>query len=227
MNRLPRWATTSLAAGLIVVAVLLVGRSLWYELGTGAIARAEQSSLRDRWEATTPNVSGPAVGVGTRTVDEPRRPRPATLEGDGSPVAAVSFHRPGYGPLVSDLPYIAVSGAAPQQLRGGVGHYPSSAQPGELGNFALAGHRNTHARPFAHIDQLRAGDEVHVQDRDGHRWVYTVTASIVTAPDDVAVVSSDPLGVGKPTITLTTCHPRGSAQQRLVVFGILRDSLST
>ena len=114
-------------------------------------------------------------------------------------------------------------GVAPAQLRGGVGYYPSSAQPGHPGNFALAGHRTTHARPFADLDVLRAGDEIVIQDTHGRVFTYVVTASIVTDPADTSVLSGDPLGVDHPTITLTTCHPRGSARQRLVVFGMLRD----
>jgi sortase A len=62
---------------------------------------------------------------------------------------------------------------------------------------------------------------VHVTDRGGRRWVYSVVRQEIVDPADVRVIAPDPLGTGRPTLTLTTCHPRFSAAQRLVVFAEL------
>lgn len=241
MPALRRPAPRTVAAIVVVVAVLtaagLVTRSVWYELGTSVVARAEQDQLRSAWEQAMPSTPPSAVAAfptdtdsgstAGETDDAPLVGGVPSLSGDGKPVAAVRFHRPGHGPLVSDLPLVAVSGVSAKELRGGVGHYPSSALPGQQGNFALAGHRTTHAKPFTYLDVLERGDEILVQDLDGRVWVYVVKATIITTPDDTTVLSGDPLAVGKPTITLTTCHPRGSARERLVVFGVLRDDQLT
>ncbi len=63
-----------------------------------------------------------------------------------------------------------MSGTDLSFLNRGVGHYTSTAQPGEIGNFAIAGHRVTHGQPFARLLELDAGDEVVVETRDA---IYT------------------------------------------------------
>ena len=42
-------------------------------------------------------------------------------------------------------------------LARGVGHYPETARPGQVGNFAVAGHRATNGEPFAALDQVHSG----------------------------------------------------------------------
>lgn len=114
-----------------------------------------------------------------------------------------------------------MEGVEPEQLKRGPGHYPSTARPGNAGNFAIAGHRTTYGAPFYHLDQLTPGDEIHVVDRQGHEWIYVVRTSRVVDPSAKWVLGEDPLGSGKPTMTLTTCHPRFSSAKRLVTFAEL------
>ncbi|MDO8147643.1 MULTISPECIES: class E sortase [unclassified Isoptericola] len=110
----------------------------------------------------------------------------------------------------------------------GIGHYPDSANPGELGNFAMAGHRTTYGRPFHQIADLREGDALVVRTRDTW-YVYKMTSSQIVWPNQVEVVSPVP-GVrpGEPLpeltqrfLTMTACHPMYSAAQRYVVHGEL------
>jgi len=112
-------------------------------------------------------------------------------------------------------------------LAKGVGHYPGTAMPGKLGNFAVAGHRATNGEPFAYLDRLRPGDAIVVETRT--RWLtYVVDSTRIVQPTDVWVIDPVP---GKPDavprerlITLTTCNPRWASYERLIVFGQLEDT---
>lgn len=111
-----------------------------------------------------------------------------------------------------DLDIAVVEGVGHEALKKGPGHYPDTPMPGEGGNVAIAGHRTTYARPFWDLDELGPGDKIVLFTRDG-RFVYRVRWARVVQPTQVEVVS----GTLKPSLTLTTCHPKFSARQRLVV----------
>jgi sortase A len=94
----------------------------------------------------------------------------------------------------------------------GPSHWPGTAMPGEIGNVVVAGHRVTHSRPFADLDQLRPGDPLVFTLNDGSRWTYELTGTEIVAPDAMHIVDQTP----EPTATLFACHPKGSAAQRIV-----------
>ena len=108
--------------------------------------------------------------------------------------------------------------------QGMAGHYPDTQGPGQIGNFALAGHRQSHGAIFLHVDQLQPGDAIIVETAE-YWYVYTVTDSAVVAPSEVEVIAPVPGNPGaEPTdamITLTTCHPLWSTAERFVVHGRL------
>ena len=140
----------------------------------------------------------------------------------GSAVAMIEFDRPGSDARpVRDDPLLVVSGVSREHLKRGPGHYPNSAEPGADGNFAVAGHRTTYGAPFFDLDELEPDDEVHVTDRSGQRHVYRVLEQRIVTPSDHWVLAPDPLGRDAGLLTLTTCHPRFSARQRLIVFAEL------
>ncbi len=108
---------------------------------------------------------------------------------------------------------VVVEGITPSALRAGAGHYPQTALPCENGNVSIAGHRTTYGRPFGNVDQLKAGDTIELTTPIGG-CVYQVSrAPWVVAPSELSVI--DP--TGERSLTLTTCHPKGSAAQRLIV----------
>lgn len=117
-----------------------------------------------------------------------------------------------------------VQGVTLDDLAKGVGHYPQTAFPGQIGNFAVAGHRATNGEPFAYLDQLRIGDRVYVETST--RWyAYRITTEAIVEPTKVDVILPVP---GRPKasptdalITLTTCNPRWASYQRLIFHGIL------
>ena len=96
----------------------------------------------------------------------------------------------------------------------GPSHWPGTALPGKIGNVVVAGHRVTKSRPFRHIDQLQAGDEI-VFTVEGRRSVYRVTGSEVVPPDALHIATQ----TAEPVVTLFACHPPGSAKQRYVIRG--------
>ena len=106
----------------------------------------------------------------------------------------------------------------------GIGHYPGTAMPGAVGNFAVAGHRTTYGKPFNRIQELQVGDALVVRTEDTW-YVYRVTSSEIVTPSDVSVIApvpDDPTATAtERLITLTTCHPMFSARERYVVHGVL------
>jgi len=118
-----------------------------------------------------------------------------------------------------------VQGVSLPDLARGVGHYPKTALPGRVGNFAVAGHRATNGEPFAHLDKVGKGDVVVVETRDTW-YTYVVDRSRIVAPSDTWVIDPVPGRTGvQPTrrlLTLTTCNPRWASTERLIVFGHLQ-----
>ena len=121
-----------------------------------------------------------------------------------------------------------VEGTGTDELSSGIGHYDGTAAPGQVGNFAVAGHRTTWGRPFHDIDTLAAGDRV-VVETAAHVYVYAVTGHEIVAPDDVAVIAPVPdepgTAASDPVLTITSCHPKYSAAQRYVVHARLEQTV--
>lgn len=118
---------------------------------------------------------------------------------------------------ISDL-YV-IPGVQLDDLKKGPGHYPDTPLPGQLGNASLAGHRTTYGAPFFDLDQLEPGDEIVVTMVTGDEYVYSVTGSqVVTAADYWVITTRDP---NVAELTLTTCDPKYTARDRLVVHSVL------
>jgi sortase A len=119
-----------------------------------------------------------------------------------------------------------VEGESLDNLKKGVVHYTGNAQPGEIGNFAIAGHRATNGEPFRNLDRMQPGDVVVVET--ANFWVtYRINRTIIVKPTDTWVLDPVP---GKPgatpteaTLTMTTCNPRWASFQRMIVFGTMVD----
>jgi sortase A len=130
-------------------------------------------------------------------------PRP-DLE-TGAPLGRIEVPRLGLSAVIAE-------GTTALVLSRAVGHVPSTARPGEPGNVALAGHRDTFFRP---LEDVRAGDRIRVET-PATDDVYRVEWTAVVAPEetDVMAPSSDAI------LTLVTCHPFrfvGTAPNRFVV----------
>ena len=138
----------------------------------------------------------------------------------GTVVGSIAFQR-GEQTLVFDDPLVVHQGVGDDQLALGPGHYPKTVMPGEMGNAAIAGHRTGWGSPFLHLDDLRVGDQVLFTDEAGTLFHFTVHTTVIVRPDEVWVLGPDPVSVGAPTLTLTTCDPPHVNSKRLVVFAVL------
>lgn len=116
--------------------------------------------------------------------------------------------------------------------RGMLGHYGEgklkTAMPEDKqGNFAVAGHRNTHGEPFRYVNTLTPGDPIVVETRDAY-YTYEMTSVLPqTSPSNISVIEPVPVGSGfdKPGryLTLTTCTPEFTSTYRLIVWGKMVD----
>jgi len=201
-----------------VLVLLFVAYQLW---GTSITTRFHQEALRRQFDQelaaaghhhtphsqTTTSVSGP-----TTTTTEPTRgvaTAPGVAPADGQPVGTIEI------PAIA-INFVVVQGTTTSDLELGPGHYDNSPLPGQPGNAAIAGHRTTYLHPFFDLDKLTAGDPIYITTTQG-RFEYDVSTVTVVTPSDLAVLQ--PTAV--PTLTLTTCNPRYSAAQRLVVQATL------
>ncbi|MBR7742554.1 class E sortase [Phycicoccus sp. BSK3Z-2] len=121
-----------------------------------------------------------------------------------------------------------IEGTGRPVLELGVGHYDGSADPGEVGNFAIAGHRTTYGRPFHTIDALREGDRVIIETRP-EVFVYEIESSEIVRPWETQVIQPVPDDPGaapeEALITMTSCHPKYSATHRYVTHGRLVETV--
>ncbi|WSV97322.1 class E sortase [Streptomyces sp. NBC_01006] len=235
------WGAAELAVTVGVVVLLLVVHQVWWTNRQAlASAREEVRELERQWilpPSPSPLDSGPGPGPGpdsgsgsgSSVVPVPSSSRSASPSGAPAREAAYGVLRiPRLGVVVP-----VAEGVDKRAVldKGYAGHYPGTAQPGARGNFALAGHRNTHGEPFRYINRLRAGDELIVDVR-GQRYTYVVGKTLgETAERDTGVIAPVPrstvrpdYGYGEPGayITLTTCTPEYTSKYRLVVWGTLR-----
>ena len=193
----------------------------FYELQvTGLVTAREQGRLSDdlasSWAEPSPS-RGQSAGAGTVAAE----PTEVAL---GSGLAVLRVPRLGD---FNDSPPVVVEGVSVEDLKKGPGHIPGTAMPGEVGNVVLSGHRTTYGQPFNAFGELRPGDAVVLETRD--TWfTYRVTGSEIVSPDAVEVtypVPGDPTATPtKRLLTMTTCHPKYSAKQRLIIFSELESA---
>ncbi len=198
-----------ITAGLVLL--LFVGWQLWW---TSLTSNREQSAiasdLEKQWQV---EVKKPA--------ETKAKPKPLKQIPLGDAFALIRIPR-----LGRDYVRPIVQGTEVEDLRRGVGHYVKSVGPGEVGNFAVAGHRITYGSPFSQLPELKTGDAV-VIETSSKWYIYRMESYEIVTPDNYGVVAPVPNRPGvQPTeklITLTTCHPQFSSKQRYIVYGKLAE----
>ncbi len=237
-----RWYVGGLGRILIALGLLIfafVAYQLW---GTGIQYAQHQDQLKSEFAAllaqAPPPVTAPIVatttaaspdttvaGDGTATsaveapttVVAPLHAAPLPPIGLGDPIAFIEI------PSIGLKPVAVVAGVRVDDLKKGVGHFPASPMPGQPGNAALAGHRTTYGQPFFNIDKISVGDEIIITTLQG-RYVYRMTGQQIVKPSDGQVVANQP---DKKMLTLTSCTPKFSARDRIVVTADLDEPASS
>jgi sortase A len=185
-------------AGLVLIAAALaLGGYIWWLLwGTGLTTRAAQNDLRPGFESTVDTKDVEQAPAGDRVVQVP-----------GKAVAIIKIPK-------IDVNYVVVEGTDTGSLKRGPGHYTKTSYPWEdTGTTAIAGHRTTYGAPFWSLNELREGDKIVLETEYGI-FTYRMTHSRIIDPSDGSVLED----TKRPTLVLTTCNPRFSAAERLIVF---------
>jgi sortase A len=186
-----------------VVVLLFVGYQLW---GTGLAERASQDRLRKSFAS---RLAPPGPVVPSTPGPPSSTPAPVSAPPTGDAIAHLIIPRIGVDKYVVD-------GVTTSQLRKGPGHYPDTSLPGQPGNAAIAGHRTTYGAPFYRLNELQPGDEILVTTLAG-LFHYRVAETTIVKPNDVFVLDH----TTDNRLTLTTCNPRFSASNRLVVISTM------
>ena len=232
-----RWVVGNIGRTLITIGLLMfafVGYQLW---GTGIQEARSQDEARQQFDkaiaeagldSTTTAASTTSI-ASTNTIDPSASTTSSTLPAPQDQVFPQDI-APGDAIATIGIPSIGVNkyvvaGASVKDLRKGVGHFPNTPFPGQLGNSAIAGHRTTYGQPFYSLDKLTKGDEIKISTILGGSYVYVVTGSEEVGKNDYHVISdSNPK---KATLTLVTCTPIGTASRRLVVHADLDPTKSS
>ncbi|MER5213945.1 class E sortase [Streptomyces sp. NPDC002838] len=201
---------------LIVLFVVYV--LFWTGVKADHVMDDQIDQLQDQWSqgAVRPTTSAdPARQPGAHA--EP--PKPAPYE-SGKPFAIMYIPRLGF---TWNKPVL--ENTATSTLKKGLGHYAHTAQLGQKGNFAVAGHRRTYGDPFKDFPELRRGDAVVLTD--GTTWfTYRIDKGpYKTVPSDIEVIDPVPRKSGYTRsgryLTLTTCDPEWGHSHRLIVWAHL------
>ena len=189
--------------------LMFVGWTLW---GTGIYTAQQQDTLAEEF-ADAPPVS---LDVNDQVPD-------SFLPGPGKHAFRMQI------PAI-DFDQIVVEGVGSTDLKKGPGHYPECRDgfdkplctpfeevwPGEEGRVIVSGHRTTYGAPFYNVDKLKQGDQIITTTQWGE-FTYEVTIKTIVQPDSPLVVIQN----DEPELVLTTCNPRFSAAERLIVYAEL------
>jgi sortase A len=179
----------------LVVASGIAGYIGWALWGTGLATQRTQNAI------------APPFIARIDTKDPSQAPPPDRVRIPGSAYAQILI------PRIS-LNMIVVEGVEAADLEQGPGHYSNTADPWQdHGRVGIAGHRTTFLAPFGNLDQMREGDEITLRTEYG-TYRYVVNAVFVVPTDGSGKVLTQ---TEQPTLVLTTCNPKYSATERLIV----------
>ena len=191
-----------------IMALLFVAWELWW---TNIDANRAQSEVTSQFaqELNIGDEGGKDFG-----------PAPVAEIPDGETFGI--FYVPRFG---KEFAHPVTNGVGPDVLNTvGIGHYPETQAPGELGNFAVAGHRQTHGQVFWDIDKFENGDKIYLQTREGF-YTYEWRNTEIVYPSQSEVLLPVPHQPGqKPTtsiLTMTSCHPPFTTRMRIIAYSEL------
>ncbi len=200
-----------ITAGLIVV-LFVVWQLWWTNIAAGQAQSEAVQSMKDSFQHASP-LPPPEEG---KEGEPPVRQAPE----HGGPIGIVYIPRFG-----EDYERPVIQGTGSDVLDTlGLGHYAHSAMPGQVGNFAVAGHRQTNGKVLDQIDKLVAGEKIYVQTADGF-YTYTFRNNEIVLPSEVSAIAPVPGHPGQEPkdriMTLTSCNPRFGAQERIIAYAVM------
>ncbi len=192
---------------LIWSGIFLFGYLAWQVYGTDLVNARVQSEAMSALERRMAEAAAPEVDEVVVEEEEEVSVEHVLEDVPGDGVGFALLRVPKVG-----LEAVVFEGVTRPTLAKGPGHMPGTPLPGQPGNAVISGHRTTYGRPFHDFDLLVAGDRIEVDTSIGTH-VYEVRESFIVAPSDVWVTDSKPGA----WLTLTTCNPKYSATERLIV----------
>lgn len=226
-------ATAGVVGELLITAgvfvFLFLGWQLWLnDIIQGNSQRDDALALSQALAGDTPESLGPTPTSDPSATPD-LKPTPSSVAfGDPVVSAVAAVETPFatiYVPRFGDdyVRTIAEGVSASSVLRKNVGHYPGTQMPGEIGNFAVAGHRTTYGAPFNRIADLQVGDKIYIQTADGW-YTYAFRSLEYVLPTGVGVLDAVPQNAGvTPTervMTMTSCNPLLSAEERIIAYSV-------
>lgn len=226
-NRRSRLARLTGVAGEVMLtvgalmALFLAWHLVWNDTIQGAKQNESAMNQAQQWKKPTP-LESPEV-IEPTPVMPSDEPPPVTA----APAAGESFallYVPRFG---NDYVRSIAEGVDLETVLNsrtvGVGRYPESNQLGDIGNFALAAHRNSFGAAFGEIGELRIGDHIFVEVPEGwHSYKFRnleyVWATEIDVLNPFPRMNVDPSG--SRIITLTSCHPKFSEAERVIAYGV-------
>lgn len=194
---------------LIVIGLLLLYFVVYEVFGTSLETRRHQSSLRAEF---------------ADILDDPRTVPTVSP----SPEPSAIRRSPQRPPVIAQLiipklgvDVIVIEGVRIADLAWGPGRYPDSDAIGAKGSTAIAGHRTGWGSPFYNLDHLVGGDEVIIRTARATYHYRVTKGNVVVGPDDYWVTDGDPASRAPSKLALTTCTPRFTSKQRLIVWADL------
>ena len=202
-----------------VLVLLFVVWQLWIgDVIIGSQFKNEARDIMDSW-AADPLPPAPSA-TGTPGVPPTADPPAMAQPDDAQIFGVVRIPR-----LGSDYQFRLAGGVSASRTLDpiGLGHYPDTAMPGQLGNFAIAGHRGSHGAPFADLPSLHIGDAIVVETETGW-YTYRYRNLEYVRPDAVDVLLPLPqqpqIEATDRIITMTTCSPRYGFSERAIAYGV-------
>lgn len=199
---------TLITAGVLIL--LFVAYQLW---GTGIHTARAQDGLETQFDEVVESPEAVTVRDQIEALEGQPLPEDLLLPAPpvGDPIALIEI--PSIG-----VSWFVVEGVGLQQLKDGPGHYPGTPFPGQAGNVAIAGHRTTYGAPFNRLDELGSGDEIRLTTAQGE-FLYVYRETQIVNPSQTEVLDDS----GDNRLTLTACHPKYSARERIVVTAALQN----
>lgn len=214
-----------ITAGALVM--LFIGWQLWWNDMVMAKQQSNAASaISQQWidDARDQRASAAPTPAPTAITTEPvdyGAPVVGATPGDAEPFAVL--YVPRYGETYHRTIAQGIGHNVLNSTTLGVGHYPSTQMPGEVGNFAVAAHRSAYGGGMHLINELQLGDALYVQTADGY-YTYRFRDLEYVPPSEVDVLAPVPHAPGVAPvdriITLTSCNPLYSTAERIIAYGV-------